>query len=290
MGIPGRSRGANSGFPLSAEPKSWHASAQPQPGAPPEQLAQVIVGRIVVNAGVYTGYSRGGNDWADGIRLEDPDTGGMLFGDDEYPREWIEAGIRDIAVVGIPYHPDAQRPDFGVCRYVRLVPEPNNPKDRRAIAVRSPDGHRLAGYVPADRLDDIWATRPNPQIGLVVWDHYQGPVRERLGLYVVAAPSIELRLVPPQDLEAERARRNAVYGAAAQQPIRASRPGEVHPEARKPEGVNTARAAEEVRAARLASIAERRAAGLCVTCGGPIEANPEPGPRQIRCERCRMSA
>lgn len=180
----------------------------------------MIVGPVVINAALYTGYSRGGNDWADGIRLEDPDRGGMLFGDDDYPREWIEAGIRDIAVVGIPYHPDAQLSDFGVGRYVRLVPEPNNPKDRRAIAVRSVDGRRLAGYVPADRLDDMWATRPAPQVGLIVWDHYSGPVRERLGLYVVAAPSIELRMVPPQYSEAERARRSAIYEAGGEQELR----------------------------------------------------------------------
>jgi HIRAN domain len=263
-------------------------AAQPQPGAPPEQLAHVIVGRVVINAALYTGYSRGENDWADGIRLEDPDRGGMLVGDDDYPREWIEAGIRDIAVVGIPYHPDAQRPDFGVGSYVRLVPEPNNPKDRRAIAVRSADGRRLAGYVPADRLDDIWSTHPAPQVGLVVWDHYSGPVRERLGLYVVAAPSIELRLVPPQYLEAERARRNAIYEAGGEQQLRTRQTKEAQLEARKSAKADATPNAERIRAARLASIAERQATGSCVSCGGPIESHTQSGDRQIRCERCRM--
>lgn len=267
----------------------WHADAQPPRGASPEQLAHVIAGSVVINAALYTGYSRSQSDWADGIRLEDPDRGGMLFGDDGYPREWIEAGIRDVPVVGIPYHPDAQRPDFGVGRYVRLVPEPNNPKDRRAIAVRSADGRRLAGYVPADRLDDIWATRPAPQIGLVVWDHYSGPIRERLGLYVVAAPSIELRMVPPQYLEAERARRNAIYEAGAEQ-LRTRQATKAQPDARKAAKADAAPAAELIRAARLASIAERRAMGSCVSCGGPIEGHTGPGDRQIRCERCRMGA
>ena len=239
----------------------------------------------MINAALYMGYSRGGNDWADGIRIQDPDSGGMLFGDDDYPREWIEAGIRDIAVVGIPYHPDAQRPDFGVGQYVRLIPEPNNPKDRRAIAVRSADRRRLAGYLPADRLDDIWATRPAPQVGLVVWDHYSGPIRERLGLYIVAAPSIEL---PPQNLEAERARRNAIYDAGGEQQLRERQAKEAQLGARKAAKANPTGVAEGIRAARLASIAERRAMGSCVSCGGPIENPKGTGDRQIRCERCRM--
>ena len=264
-------------------------AAQPQPGAPREQLAHIIVGRVVINAAIYVGYSRGENDWADGIRLEDPDRGGMLVGDGDYLRDWIEAGIRDVAVVGIPYHPDAQRSDFGVGRYVRLVPEPNNPKDRRAIAIRSADGRRLAGYVPADRLDEIWSTRPAPQVGLVVWDHYSGPVRERLGLYVVAAPSIELRLIPPQYLEAERARRDAIYERGGEK-LRTGPAEEARREGPRPEKIDATHAAEEVRAARLASMAERRMAGSCVSCGGPIESHTQSGERQIRCERCRMGA
>lgn len=190
MKLPGRSPEARGGSASQAGPRGWHSGPQHQPDAPPEQLAHVIAGPIVINAALYIGYSRGADDWADGIRLENPERGGMLYGDEDYPREWIEAAIRDIAVVGIPYHPDAQRSDFplAVGRYVQLIPEPNNPKDRRAIAVRSADGRRLAGYVPADRLDDMWATRPAPKVGLVVWDHYSGPVRKRLGLYVLAAP------------------------------------------------------------------------------------------------------
>ena len=235
----------------------------------------MIVGPIVINAALYMGYSRGGDDWADGIRLEDPDCGGMLFGDDVYPREWIEAGIRDVAVVGIPYHPDSQRPDFSVGRYVRLVPEPNNPKDRRAIAVRSVDGRRLGGYVPGDRLDDLW-------------DHYSGPVRERLGLYVVAAPSIEFRLVPPQNVDAERARRNAIYEVGGEQQLRTRQAKEAQLEARKSTKANATPNAERIRAARLASIAERQATGSCVSCGGAIESHTQSGDRQIRCERCRM--
>jgi hypothetical protein len=276
-----------SGDPQTAR-KAWHADAKARPGAALEQLAQVVAGGLLINAAIYTGYSRGASDWADGIRLEDPDEGRMLFGDDEYPRAWIEAGIRDVAVVGLPYHPDAQRPDFCVGQYVRLVPEPNNPKDRRAIAVRSADARRLAGYVPADRLDEIWSVCPSPQVGIVVWDHYLGPPRERIGLYVLAAPSIELRLVPPQQREAESARRDAIYGAGGEEQLRERQATEAQLEARRQAKANPTRTADEVRAARLAAMAQRHAAGLCVSCGGPVETQPESGERQVRCERCRM--
>ena len=81
MGFPGRSGGASRSPSWPAGLRSGHAGVQSQPGAPPDQLAQVIVGPVVINADVYMGYSRGANDWADGIRLEHPDRGGMLFGD-----------------------------------------------------------------------------------------------------------------------------------------------------------------------------------------------------------------
>ena len=84
------------------------------------------------------------------------------------------------------------------------------------------------------------------RVGLVVWDHYSGPLRERLGLYVVAAPSIELRLVPPQYLETERARRNAIYEAGGEQQLRAHQAKEAQREARKAAEANLPRPRKEL--------------------------------------------
>jgi hypothetical protein len=273
----------------------WQApTPQWQPSAPtslddlPVQFAHVLAGNVVINAAIYLGYPKGEGAWTDGIRLEDPNRGGMLYRDDDYPDAWIEAGVRDIAVRGIPYHPDAQRPEFGVGRYVRLVPEPTNRKDRRAIAVRSVDGSLLAGYVPADRLDELWSMRPPPQAGLVSWDHYLGPFHERVGIYVLAAPTIELRMVPPQYVEQERARREAVYAAGGLERMQEAQEQEAERQARAAARVRERERKDQAKAAKLSLEATRRVAGLCLICGGPIDANASRGRHRVRCEACRI--
>ena len=89
------------------------ASAPTRLGDLPIQFAQVLVGSLVINAGIYIGYPRGDSEWADGIRLEDPQDGRLRFRENDYLEAWLDAGVRDIAVVGLPYHPDAQCPEFG---------------------------------------------------------------------------------------------------------------------------------------------------------------------------------
>jgi hypothetical protein len=267
-------------------PTGWQLSAPTREGDLPIQFAFVIVGGLVINAGVYIGYPRGEGVWSDGLRLEDPDSGRLHYREEDYPEEWLDAGIRDIAVVGLPYHADAQCPEFGVGQYVRLVPEPTNKKDRRAIAVRSANGGRLAGYVPADRLDELWSMRPAPQVGLVAWDKYIGPPRERVALYVIAAPTIELRVVPFVQAEAERARREWVYGAEERGRLQkiAEREAAKHVRAAEREKVR------QEKEAKAELEAARRAAGVCLDCGGPIEPRVGSGRAPIRCGQCRAAA
>jgi hypothetical protein len=275
-------------------PIGWQLSAPTREGDLPIQLAFVIVGDLVINAGVYIGYPRSSGEWADGLRLDDPESGGLHYREDDYREEWLAAGIRDIAVVGLPYHPDAQCPEFGVGQYVSLVPEPTNKKDRRAIAIRSADRRRLAGYVPKDRLDELWSMRPTPQTGIVAWDNYIGPPRERVGLYVIAAPTIELRVVPFQQAETERARREWVYGARERARLQKIEEREAAKRAAAVEW-ERARAAEhervrEAKTAKAELEADRREAGVCLDCGGRIEPHTGRGRPPARCEHCRTSA
>lgn len=294
MGIFGRKQQPQAGGALWAAPGAqrqpapirWQLSAPTRESDLPIQFAFVVVGGFVINAGVYIGYPRGSGEWADGLRLEDPESGGLRYREDDYLEDWIDAGLRDIAVVGLPYHPDAQCPEFGVGQYVRLVPEPTNKKDRRAIAIWSADGRRLAGYVPKDRLDELWSMRPAPQTGLVAWDNYIGPPRERVGLYVIAAPTIELRVVPFQYAEAERARREFIYGAKERARLHAIEEREAAKQAR---AADRERVREE-KVAKAELEATRRAAGACLDCGGPIEPRVGSGRSPVRCTACLASA
>ncbi len=292
MGIFGRKQQpqagalwAPAGSQRQSAPIGWQLSAPTREGDLPIQFAFVIVGGLVINAGVYLGYPRGEGVWSDGLRLEDADSGGLHYREEDYPGEWLDAGIRDIAVVGLPYHPDAQCPEFGVGQYVRLVPEPTNKKDRRAIAIRSADGRRLAGYVPADRLDELWSMRPAPQVGLIAWDKYIGPPRERVALYVIAAPTVELRVVPFQQAEAERARREWVYGADERARLKKIEERESAKQARTAERERVRQEKE----AKAELEAARRAAGVCLDCGGPIEPRVGSGRLPIRCAPCRAA-
>lgn len=262
---------------------------------PDEQLGVVEVGSARVNAAIYRDYQRDTQDWSSGIRLEDPVTGHRLRDDTGYPEDFLAAGARSVAVVGIPHHAESQRPEFGVGQAIRLVAEPTNPVDRRAIAVRSADGKLLAGYVPADDLDRIIETRPAPVGGLVVWENFTWRPRRRMGIRILIGPSVRLGLIPNGDTEREMSRRERAYAAGREleeQRYAAEKLERDH--ARDAERAARAAAVEQARAerqlAREAAIelaTERRAAGVCVQCGGPIEARVGRGRPPIRCSACR---
>lgn len=267
-------------------------------GGPDEQLAVVEVGAARINAAIYRDYQRDTQDWSSGIRLEDPVTGHRLRDDDGYPEAFLAAGARSVAVVGIPHHADAQRPEFGVGQAVRLVAEPNNPVDPRAIAVRSVDGRLLAGYVPADDLDRIIATRPAPVGGLVVWENYTWRPRRRMGIRILIGPSVRLGLIPSGATEREAARRSQVYASGreleeqryASEKLERNRAREAERAARAAAVEQTRTERQLAREAAATLVANRRAAGVCVECGGPIEDHVGRGRPSVRCHACRASA
>ncbi len=88
---------------------------------------------------------------------------------------------------------------------MRVVPEPTNPVNQRAVAIRSIDGLLLAGYVPDDELDDFLATIPLPIVGIIVWEAFTWRPRVRKSLIALVGPSISLRMIPASGVPAEQA-------------------------------------------------------------------------------------
>lgn len=282
------------------------AGIRPAPGAdsgPDGRLAEVVVGGAVVPAAIYTANQRDVQDWSSGVRLEDPRTGRMLRSDDEYPDELRAAGGREIRVAGIPYHPDAQGTDFGVGRIVRLVPDPSNPVDPRAIAIRSADGRRLAGYVPADDLARLGAVEPAPVVGLVVWEHWTWRPRTRIGIRLLVGPTVELQLIPPELAAAEQASRDTRYEAGreaqrqeddeartrrAAEAAAAKAAARAEGQARRQaeHAIELERKAAEA-AARERQAAEWRTVGRCAGCGAELPAQVGRGRPRAYCESCR---
>jgi hypothetical protein len=179
-----------------------------------EELAEVTVGGVAIPAVIYRDYERD-DDWTSGIRLEHPVTGRWLLSDDEYLASIREAGGRATAVVGLPYHPDAQRAEFGLGQLVRLVPEPSNPVNPAAIAARSGDGRYLAGYIPDDDLARVRASVPAATMGLVVWERWTSGPKIRRSIRILIGPTVALALVPAQEAPTERARREALFAAGS---------------------------------------------------------------------------
>ena len=232
-----------------------------------DQLAVVTVAGAHVPAAIYQNFHRDRQDWSSGIRLEDPETGQWMRETHDFPDYFRAAGARSIAVAGISHHPDASRDDFAVGHLVRLVPEPSNPYDPNAIAIRSADGRYHAGYVPAADLDGVRTAQPAPAVGLVAWENFTWRPRERIGLRLLIGPSVSLHVVPANQRLQEAARRATVFaaGQTAQQ-----------------ERSEHERAEREVRERQ---VAQWRSDGRCINCGVPIE----PRGRFVRCASCRQA-
>lgn len=253
----------------------------------------VTVGGVTIPGAIYRDHQRDVQDWSSGVRLEDPRTGRMLLGENRYPRDFLAAGARSVAVVGLPHHPDAQRDQFAVGARVGLVPEPDNPVNPRAIAVRSADGRYLAGYVPDDELDRIWSTEPTPREGIIVWEQFSWRPRIRKGLIALVGPTVELRMVPSSRLAAEAARREAAYARGRiEEEAENERERALAAERRQEREAERARRAAEREAARKlkAQAAAWRAEGRCIECGAPIEPQSGRGRPPIRCVLHRGSA
>lgn len=110
-------------------------------------------------------------------------------------------GMVRFPVAGTGYRlKDATSPAFAPASAVRLVPEPKNRHDRRAIAVRSVDGKRLAGYVPRPSgdgrdvqgvLHQVLATGP-VQAAVLEATVEQGARGQYVSMWVVAARRLVL--------------------------------------------------------------------------------------------------
>lgn len=260
---------------------------------PGDGLCFVTVGGVTMPGAIYRDNQRDVQDWSSGVRLEDPRTGRMLVRENRYPHDFLAAGARAVAVVGLPHHPDAQRDQFSVGARVRLVPEPANPVNPRAITIRSADGRYLAGYVPDDELDRIWSMEPMPGEGIVVWEQFSWRPRIRKGLIALVGPTVELRMVPSAQVAAEAARRGAAYARGrAEEELENERERAAAAERRLERDAERARKAAEREAIRAvkAQAAVWRAEGRCIDCGAPIEPLNGRGRPPIRCLLHRGSA
>jgi len=278
-----------------APPPSVRVVLQVQGPGADDELAEVTVGGVAIPAVIYRDYERD-DDWTSGIRLEHPVTGRWLLSDDEYPDAIRRAGGRATAIVGLPYHPDAQRAEFGLGRFVKLVPEPTNPVNPAAIAARSWDGRYLAGYIPDDDLAKVRATDPPSVMGLVVWERWTVGPRIRRSIRIVIGATVSFAMVPAREVPAERARRETLFAAgtdaerAAKEAVRVAAheaKAAVH------EAERERRHAERIAAhdLKVAQANTWKAAGLCVDCGAPLE--PTTGGRgrpPVRCELHRHHA
>jgi hypothetical protein len=258
-----------------------------------DELAEVAVGAVSVPAAIYRDQGRDDGSRASGIRLEHPVTGRWLFSDGDLPDQFYAAGARMTAIVGLPYHPDAQRSDFGLGQLVRLIPEPTNPVNHDALAVRSWNGRFLGGYVPDDDLPTIRAAHPAADVGLVVWERWTLEPWVRRSIRLLVGPVIGLRLVPEADAPDERARREILFAAgteAERAEDEAARHAAHDAKAAARELERERRHAERVaeHEAKVARAEAWRAAGLCVECGATVEATTESrGRPPIRCETHR---
>lgn len=257
------------------------------------QFAYVTVGGVTIPATIHRDYARDVEDWSSDIRLEEPRTGRILTSEDDYTEEFRAAGARTTSVAGLSHHPDAQSDAFDLCQIVSLVPEPVNRVHREAIAVRSPDGRLLGGYVADDELAKLRATSPPPTAGLVVWERWTWRKGERTGLRLLVGPSVSLSLVPLTAADAEGKSRQARYEAGLEQERIEAQARTVAAEKVARESLRQQLAAEREQAAatRAAQVTAWLSQGLCVDCGAPVERTTSSrGRPPVRCERHRHSA
>lgn len=121
-----------------------------------------------------------------GLRLKDQFSIWLPLG--EATDELAKLGARTVEVAGLTNHPDHDAPEFAAEQSVWLDPEPDNPHDPHAIAVRSADGCLRAGYLP--RAAAAWCQRRGSKFsGLVIWEYRPvGDAHHRSGLRVLIAP------------------------------------------------------------------------------------------------------
>jgi hypothetical protein len=233
----------------SGEEATRDAPPIPDDGSDQDLEAEVSVGGITVAVSIYRNWPRDPDQVTSGIDLRDQEELGL-------------AGAIVCRVFDLQRHPDVRTDAFALGRTVHIVADPDFRAVRGALAVRSDDGRRQAGYVVPE--DTRRLPQTTPQVGLVVWEALQGRPPTRVDIRVLVGPSLHLRVLGTR-AEAELIRR--LEAEAARQ--------------RRDE----ARAAE--RAERTAVEERRRTEGVCVDCGRPLVRTGGRGRPAIRCDACR---
>jgi hypothetical protein len=104
-----------------------------------------------------------------------------------------EAGVHVLRVAGVRHHAaDLQDDGFAPGEPVILMPEPDNPHDPFALAVRDLSLARHAGYVPATRSRElVEEMRFRPLHAIVLAEHRVGGARAGLRVAASFAPLLD---------------------------------------------------------------------------------------------------
>lgn len=122
-----------------------------------------------------------------GIQLLDPEHGTYVF-DDDISATW--SGLWPTYLAGAEKNSDSARPQFDAGQVVELIPEPDNPYDGNAIAVRSLDRRYKAGYIPRDATEHVRRMVDNgPIAALVQWEQRTPGATQRQRLRLLIGPA-----------------------------------------------------------------------------------------------------
>ena len=100
------------------------------------------------------------------------------------PVRWTDPRLRVVKVAGGSYRPDELQDDaFAPGRRLALVPEPDNPHDRHAVAVWDAERRLQVGYVPAEVAREL----TGDEQAVSLWE-FRDEGR-RVGLRVLLVPA-----------------------------------------------------------------------------------------------------
>ena len=132
-------------------------------------------------------YGRGVEDTTSGYGFTTPD-GKIWAAHHCLWSTWDELGVLVVNVVGESFHlEDLGDPDFDPGRPLQLVPEPENPHDPNAIAVRNWTGDKTAGYIKrgsTSRLRNLLRGRELRVMSLSCWYDQPPPAGRRISLTI----------------------------------------------------------------------------------------------------------
>lgn len=128
-----------------------------------------------------------------------PEVHGRGYVFDSRPLDWCPSTAFTFKVAGISHRlGDVQGDEFAPLRRLHLEPEPDNPKDPRAIAVYDASGSTKVGYMPGEDAESMHrvVSRDPRSFDVVVlfeWRKNEAP-HLRCGLRVVMAVAGSIRL------------------------------------------------------------------------------------------------